>query len=360
MTSPFVFALGLLSTSATPSGFETAEASSALAGPWEATRVLDVDRQTAWCEGQQDEGVGAVLTLVLAEPVDAQGLLVRVGAPATGISEDVSLPRTVQIVVKDGDTVLHETQATLERKDGFQPIPVQFAGGRRVELRIVEVHPGRRRKDTCISDVLISASLPQGPPESVAPLPPIPGQRVVVREHPRDFTVAGLASALSADLYALAVATADVRSFQSACVGANPRRAQAKPPAPPNMAPMLFDAFALDTVRFYRRDALRLSPALPADETTLLISGAEEEHITRVLLDTGDTRICYVYLPDGRLKGAVEAHAEGASHLVVDLRIQRDLIQAVDRYRASATEDVLTWSRTTFNLAAGKAPRRRR
>lgn len=128
--------------------------------------VLDDNAKTAWVEGEEGNGEGSTLSMPVSylPQVDRVKLRIRNGyQKSRGLLTANAAPREVSVTLVDAAGPVTTHTAALERTMGWQEIEVAVPSGRglmRVELTVVSVHPGRRYRDTCISDVQVLVDAP--------------------------------------------------------------------------------------------------------------------------------------------------------------------------------------------------------
>lgn len=125
--------------------------------------IADDNPATAWVEGVAGNGEGQVVMLPTSPLREARSVKVEVRngyQKSEALLKANAAPKDVRVVVWAGGQPVAQVDATLERKMGWQDILVPLppgAGVSEVRLEVVSVHPGATYKDTCISDVRISA-----------------------------------------------------------------------------------------------------------------------------------------------------------------------------------------------------------
>ena len=156
-------------------------ASSTLAGDYEADHLLDEDFSTAWVEGTSDAGVGAQIEIILDEvmPLTAIGLIngytksertyyrnnrikkIRIEVRGSNTYENDALETlTYEVELPDRPYSAINEQSFATQLD----IPYDVGEGaygkrvRRVVLTILEVYPGTRYNDTCLSEIFLLTS----------------------------------------------------------------------------------------------------------------------------------------------------------------------------------------------------------
>lgn len=152
-------------------------ASSTLPGNYQVENLLDNDLSTAWVEGKDGSGVGTKITVELVEPspVIVVGLVNGYTKNETTYTRNNRIKKIrVEIFEEKGENSLTLTEAFEEvlPEHDFVPIDASnfgrlidvpcdagdgFFGGstKKVVLTILEVYPGTRYNDTCISEIFL-------------------------------------------------------------------------------------------------------------------------------------------------------------------------------------------------------------
>jgi hypothetical protein len=146
----------------------TVRASSTLAATKEhaygAENVAVDDAKSPWCEGVPGGGVGEWLELIPAKPAPLLGIAILPGVVAEskrGLFEANGTPVRIEALLNEE----HRFVATLGDRLARQFIPVTgyTKPVSKVRLTILEVRPGTRFDDTCISRVLLYDRLKRQP-----------------------------------------------------------------------------------------------------------------------------------------------------------------------------------------------------
>jgi|GEM_PF-619495 len=145
-----------------------AEASSTLAPQggksYEAGNVADHDWETAWVEGAGGQGIGETLTLTmdLALPVHHIDIL-----PGYAASEKLwkanSRVAKLEITANGEKTWIVEIPDGGHEKMHKLPLPGYAEPVETLRLRILDVHPGTKYEDTCITSIRVASKLDKRP-----------------------------------------------------------------------------------------------------------------------------------------------------------------------------------------------------
>lgn len=146
-------------------------ASSALQSSWaqfqenyQPNYVADDNPATAWVEGVTGDGVGERLTLQVGPARGATAVTVRLRAgyqKSEGLLKANAAPKRVRIDAKNATGVVATGELSLPRAMGWQELRLDLPADSTlsaVEITILEVHPGSKYADTCISDVAVVLS----------------------------------------------------------------------------------------------------------------------------------------------------------------------------------------------------------
>jgi len=149
---------------------------------YSSSKITDNDPKTAWVEGADGQGIGEVLII---ECLDL-GKPVKIWAgygKSAGIFTSNSRPKTIRIVIASGETrgatqngmmyenlkVIAEKVVSLNDINGYQSLPlpvfktetyfsIKLDGQMEYKyflgIEILEVYPGSKYKDTCISEIV--------------------------------------------------------------------------------------------------------------------------------------------------------------------------------------------------------------
>jgi hypothetical protein len=146
-------------------------ASSALQSNWaqfqenyQPNYVADDNPATAWVEGVAGVGVGERLTLQVGPARGASAVTVRLRAgyqKSEGLLKANAAPKRVRIDARSATGVVATGELSLPRAMGWQELRLDLPADSTlsaVEITILEVHPGSKYADTCISDVAVVLS----------------------------------------------------------------------------------------------------------------------------------------------------------------------------------------------------------
>lgn len=121
-------------------------------GTYAARNAWDKDPKTAWIEGKNDDGVGEWIDFSFYQSRVIQGIQIINGyAKSEGLYQANNRVKRVHLSFDDG------TSFEAELNDGqIQPQLIKFPTPKkteRVRLTILEVYPGTKYRDTCISEI---------------------------------------------------------------------------------------------------------------------------------------------------------------------------------------------------------------
>jgi hypothetical protein len=121
-----------------------------------ALNAIDQNTTTAWAEGREGAGVGAVLAVSFESPTDLSRLGVLNGAPGADYALEPRL-RTVQLDLTDVAGAV--TTERLELDDTADFRTYDLAGSAVVEARItvVDVYPGQQGEAASLTEVSFHA-----------------------------------------------------------------------------------------------------------------------------------------------------------------------------------------------------------
>ncbi|MFM2244380.1 MAG: hypothetical protein RL071_454 [Pseudomonadota bacterium] len=178
LRSTLPFLLAALACGATPAHAEEGRlhprevtASSALQSSWaqfqenyQPNYVADDNPATAWVEGVAGDGVGERLTLQVGPARGATAVTVRLRPgyqKSEGLLKANAAPKRVRIDARNATGVVATGELSLPRAMGWQELRLDLPADSTlsaVEITILEVHPGSKYADTCVSDVAVVLS----------------------------------------------------------------------------------------------------------------------------------------------------------------------------------------------------------
>ncbi len=104
----------------------------------------------AWCEGVRGNGIGETITIRIEGAVPFRRLLVANGYPKSAQSyANNGRVKTVEITADTG----FRTLANLPDRSDILPVELPNLAQHWIQLKIVDVYPGQRFTDTCLSFV---------------------------------------------------------------------------------------------------------------------------------------------------------------------------------------------------------------
>ncbi len=121
------------------------------AGSYTASQIIDGDTATCWCEGVKGSGIGQSFTLSFPKKTKVGSLKVLpgYGKSVTAYLENNSV-RKAKITFSDGTSVIADF-----RKESRLDLP-QVKATTSITFTILEVTPGSKYDDTCVSEFAVS------------------------------------------------------------------------------------------------------------------------------------------------------------------------------------------------------------
>lgn len=136
-------------------------------------QLFDGRSDTAWCEGARGSGAGQMLSLRIDQGGPFRRIFIENGYQKSAATfERNARPRTLEIRTDTGLVFRHVLEDTdAERMIDF-PEPGEYG---LVQIRVIDVYPGSRYEDMCISTILVDFDYEkylEYENQGVAPTPP--------------------------------------------------------------------------------------------------------------------------------------------------------------------------------------------
>ena len=131
---------------------------------YQPENLNDKDRENAWVEGGEGDGIGESLTLTMKKPQQVTRLLIHNGYRKSGeLFAANNRVKLFSVSVNGGASF------DVALPDGFKavcgiPLPKDSGPVKTVKLAIKEVYRGTQFRDTCISGVEVEVPLSKAPP----------------------------------------------------------------------------------------------------------------------------------------------------------------------------------------------------
>ncbi|WP_193726599.1 discoidin domain-containing protein [Paenibacillus guangzhouensis] len=116
---------------------------------YQPSQVVDGDTATCWCEGTKGKGVGQSFTITLAQKTALNGILILpgYGKSVAAFLENGSV-RKAKLTFSDGSSYIADFT-----KGSVFDLSDQKIITRSITFKILEVTPGSKYEDTCVSEV---------------------------------------------------------------------------------------------------------------------------------------------------------------------------------------------------------------
>lgn len=121
-----------------------------------ALSAIDQNTTTAWAEGREGAGVGAVLTVSFESPTDLSRIGVLNGAPGADYALEPRL-RTVQLDLTDVAGGVATERLELDDTPDFRTYDVAGSAVVQVRVTVVDVYPGQQGEAASLTEVSFHA-----------------------------------------------------------------------------------------------------------------------------------------------------------------------------------------------------------
>jgi hypothetical protein len=122
---------------------------------YRAANLIDGNSETAWVEGRSDDGLGEWIVIDFTQPQTLGSVRLQNGYTKNAdIYDKNGRVRDIEIILSNGQTL----RQTLKDSDATQTIRLERAQQIRwLQLKIISVYPGRKYRDTAISELRVQS-----------------------------------------------------------------------------------------------------------------------------------------------------------------------------------------------------------